>query len=386
MPVTRQTMTPCHRVEIGTVSQNSSTVSQLPDLLNWSGSIEQGIAIFKDYKRRLFFAWGNSLIQILRSNSVLGRPLAVKARALPQDAFHRFLTAPVVVDCLEEVVDGECTAEKMSLLGDALDAEYYRLSDRKREHGRTVWTALGDYRSSEDGADYQAPLVAGIIPLDCRSPLAQGEELNRFYGPFVDFTSLETQKILNGLNEAVAGISQSSHQVTDFIRLFTRVIIVRKNENSPHQVGSRSFSRYIGATIIENPLASATDAVALADSLLHEAIHHLLYSEELQRPFVSRLDLAKSFTVVSPWTGREINLRQYLHACFVWFGLWRFWNLCSDSAVFPEARVRGNAQRAARGFGSTPVLDRISQVLRFVSPDLQSSISRMQTVVLEEVA
>ncbi|HWP42266.1 MAG TPA: HEXXH motif-containing putative peptide modification protein [Blastocatellia bacterium] len=370
-------------------------ISQLPGLLSWTERGESYAALARNHEKRLFIAWGNALVQIYRLNTDLGRSLTIKARALPQDSFRRFLTAPAVVHTILGEVSGDFTQETISFLADALDAEDQRLTGRAGP-GRALWTALGDWHicdqtvgdpdalSATTAKVFQAPLVAGHIPLDYKSPFVRNEEMTRFYGPYAAFTDVEVQRALSGLDAAAEGISQSSSRAIEFIKLFTRVIVARKNSDRPDRAGSRSFSRYIGATIIENPHDSTTDAAALADSLVHEAIHHMLYSEELQRPFASDAGLAKSFHVLSPWSGRRLNFRQYLHACVVWFGLWAFWSLCADSAAFPEEEVRSHIRRAAHGFSQGPLLDCLSPVLEYASPELQSAISEMQQVVSRE--
>ena len=123
------------------------------------------------------------------------------------------------------------------------------------------------------------------------------------------------------------------------------------------------------------------DEVPIADSLVHEAIHSFIYVVEEEQPFIPDRAAAETVKLISPWSGRALELHAFLHACFVWFGMWQFWRRALGSGVFPEARARRWMARSRAGFDHPSLLDdlhgvsaHVSQATRAVLFDLVQAV------------
>lgn|GEM_PF-6922508 len=121
--------------------------------------------------------------------------------------------------------------------------------------------------------------------------------------------------------------------------------------------GSYSQPDLIGTSTIMNVHSSEATPWYLADALVHETIHCYLFTIEQATGdslyYKKTKDLG--LTIQSPWTGRDIEVHFFVHACFVWFGLFHFW----DQYVKFNAQNRKEGvvfqQRALKGFTSTPL-------------------------------
>ena len=80
-------------------------------------------------------------------------------------------------------------------------------------------------------------------------------------------------------------------------------------------------------------------------------IHSLLYTVELDEPFILDREAVENMRIKSPWTGAELPVHSFLHACLVWFGLWQFWSLALHNSRFSmDHRVQEQLQGAEVGF------------------------------------
>jgi hypothetical protein len=87
-------------------------------------------------------------------------------------------------------------------------------------------------------------------------------------------------------------------------------------------------------------------------------MHSFLFAIEFKEgPFVRDMEAAWSVKTPSPWTGFELDLHAYIHASFVWFGLFRFWSLAKKLRRFDQEQVRELASTAAIGFMKETLTD-----------------------------
>jgi HEXXH motif-containing protein len=121
------------------------------------------------------------------------------------------------------------------------------------------------------------------------------------------------------------------------------------------------------------------DSLKLANALVHEAIHSLLYMVELMEPFYVFED--RAFEVASPWTGNLLSLRSYVHACFVWFGLWNFWRAAIGSDALTGDEACGYVLRPSSGFKNGAFGETAAVLRRYVKPQLFEAIQVMQDTV-----
>ena len=327
-------------------------IQHLPHVLAWSQPNDPIVVnIHNDYVKDVLLLWGAKLMRVKQSDLALAQSLADKAKRLPQSSLKRFLLAPEVSRAL---TFGSNDDQVIEFLGKGLDAELIRAGMEG-----LIAKAQTDLEKHHKGGE-EVSLVPQIaeIPVDASGRFARSEKLAKLYGPYVEFTADEMRLILSKTDQAVKGIAQASPPTFTFIQLFTQVIVARKNGARPVQSISRSFSQFIGATVIENPQNETTDAELLAEALIHESIHHMLFGLEIRRPFVSDDSATETFRIVSPWTGNKLKLRQYLHACLVWYGIWSFWVLCETSSGFSKEQVSRSIARISAGFRKGSLLRR----------------------------
>jgi HEXXH motif-containing protein len=119
----------------------------------------------------------------------------------------------------------------------------------------------------------------------------------------------------------------------------------------------------------------------LIDALVHESIHSLLYLIEAREPFYLSSDARQACIARSPWSGRSLSLHSYVHACFVWFGLWNFWHQAPRSCQTTVARTRLE-DRARRGFRPR-LLSALADGESLVAPAVHCAVTEMEDTVLE---
>jgi HEXXH motif-containing protein len=118
----------------------------------------------------------------------------------------------------------------------------------------------------------------------------------------------------------------------------------------------------------------------LVDALVHESIHSLLYLVEAREPFYLSSVARRAYTARSPWTGRDLSLHSYVHACFVWFGLWNFWRQASRDAE--AAIIQNELANRARGGFRPRLLAALGDGETLVAPAVRGAVAAMEACVL----
>src|SRR5260370_18494033 len=105
-------------------------------------------------------------------------------------------------------------------------------------------------------------------------------------------------------------------------------MICGKEPAPSQQFSTGATTQYVGRTFITNPHVHSVDIVDLAEALVHEGIHALLFMEELQRSWGDIPELRDGVRrVESPWTGNSLSLSSFFQAGFSWYWLADFWAL-----------------------------------------------------------
>ena len=232
-------------------------------------------------------------------------------------------------------------ANFIGYLEDSVSAENVR-NDGSLKLDRPVWTSKRDLRfESHDGrtrCSYTAPVVDDTIVVDALSPTAR----RRSDGSLIESTfdcrhlASRAQDLATRLHDGLAfilGLCPITHRL---IVTHLNVIVMQDDpKNGSHAtISGRSFP---GQAIFRN-LPTRINSEMLVDSLIHEAIHSYLYAVEQKRPWLK--DIQDNGVIRSPWTNNELRIDSYLHACFVWFGLFSFWRKALEieahySAAYP---------------------------------------------------
>jgi hypothetical protein len=187
---------------------------------------------------------------------------------------------------------------------------------------------------------------------------------------------------LSRLEAAMRGIHAMDPGVAAFVQRFTLVANVLVDSETP-KFTSGSTSQYIGRSLFCNAHLPGVDAELMAESLVHEAIHSLLYMHEVcERWILDEAVISREAIVQSPWSGAMLLLRPFLQACFVWFGLTRFWSRAQHSSSFRPERIEARLATARGGFLKGPLDERIGGYVPNVDPTVIELVRAMQEIVV----
>lgn len=359
-------------------------IEEIPIVLSWQGGQPLLSALHATYVERLLEHLGLAMARIAEIDRRRGERLLSAVRELPDESLTRILTAP---ETSYRLLWPSChrTEGVASFLEQSIHAERARLDGSCRADTE-IWTALGDLRCAPEGTRLIATPLAGMMPVDFESPFSRAVEAawGSAAAPVRDaFTGEEQRVVSERLAAAWIGIGRSSRSVQDFVLAFTKVLVVQKEAT---QAGFSSNSRddRIGRSALRNPQLATVDEVDLADSLVHEAIHSLLYlHEHHHRWFRNAALYSPEERVRSPWSGNRLPVRYWFHACFVWYGLLHFWCAALASDAFrSRGRVRAALMRAARGFLGPPITARLAEWRADIDPLLLETIDLLQAHVI----
>jgi hypothetical protein len=233
----------------------------------------------------------------------------------------------------------------------------------------------------------KAPCLVDDIPIDFFSPnvqhakLTSGSEMTKSleYG---DYSDEEVARVSGRLQEALCLVGKVSTQATQLIREFVKVVIPLKVGNG---VGSTSQPRFPGRVLVRG--IERSSPASIASALIHESIHQLLYILEWGGEFVMPpAQSEEKPKVQSLWTGRDLVLHSFIHACFVWYGLARFWSLPTVSEAFEKGDIDTELTRCLSGFmGANPiqVLEPHAGRLRYDVTSVAATLQGRLTQVIE---
>lgn len=228
------------------------------------------------------------------------------------------------------------------------------------------------------------------LPLDVASTFALtvdvvGSRLRRDT-PGPPLTPAELQATLLLLEEACVEIARGVGPAWRVVRDFTKVVMLLPDEAAPTQFSSGSSGQFVGRTVLSNPHLPTVTPVHLAEALVHEAMHSVLYMDEQHDDWVLDPALyAGPMRIASPWTGNPLPLRPFLQACFVWYGLLSFWSTALGRCRFDRECVRERIAVAASGFLRGDLLAHVREVKDRLAPPLIGAVAEMQSRVCAAV-
>jgi HEXXH motif-containing protein len=246
---------------------------------------------------------------------------------------------------------------------------------------------LGDGHIDAEGKLVLGPQVAELMPLDFDSPYSRLLDLTGdaylVPDPRPPLAGDELEEVLDRLATVRSALAATSPLLLRFVVRFTKVLILQKDSTQPFSSGSNGD--YVGRSVIANPQVAST--AALADAVVHEAIHSLLYMQEEQQPWVLDQSLyTPTPCVVSPWSGRTLPVRPFVQACFVWYGLANFWAMAASSGGFEPAHAQPFFARAVSGFLKGSLLDRLGAHQPSISVNILECIHEMQARIASSLA
>jgi hypothetical protein len=368
---------------------------RLPLILSWQSPPGDADAIHGHYVRhcvRNMDTWLAQSCPAELATTFQQRPLRGLYDDLPARSRERFVTAPETCRRLTFSA-GPPRRGTVGFVSNSLWAEHCRVSPQHHEVAEPLWTALGDVCFSPRLARRSvgrrprgrmrqlcAPRVADTIVLDAISPYSYVTTSD--VSDETTHSPEEVRHLGARLNEAVMGMGAVSPSARHVLSVATKVIAMRKDARHPTRFDSASWGVHVGKIELTNAHLELVTISMLADGLVHEAIHALLDMLEVMDPFYVDAQAALKFSMISPWSGRSLQAPVYLHACFVWFGLWCFWCLAREADVFLGRDVERLLARTAAGFRSGLVLSRLSPIRRYLAPEVVHAIESVEATVL----
>ena len=367
--------------EVNSRAMYKAVTEQIPQILSWSDSANV-LASLKALDRATSERrWVSALDHVARYDAALAKKMRGCFSSMSPDGRLRFVTAPETIYRISRLRG----APKMSIthLCGFLNGEL-AFEDPQATTSKPHWTALGDFRSAVSsgteagGGSYRAPQFAEGVPIDFYSP---NRDCARETGPqadHLDYSDDETQQIHERLAEAYGQICAVSPCAGELVRKFTKVVIAFKE---PDHGTSTSQCDFPGRVLLGG--VELSSPVRLASSLVHESIHQLLYILEYQGGFVVDFPRQEeNITIKSAWSGRNLDVYAYIHACFVWYGLSCFWARAASSAAFEAEAVQKELSACAAGLREGNPLDRFGDHAGFIRFDTMRAARSLQPRLL----
>jgi hypothetical protein len=364
------------------------TIEKIPDVLTWTTGESVMRHIYESYVEELSRALGQ-LMNRLQHQGYDTTQLQNQLDLSSDTAFLRVLTAPET--SYRIIYKDSCTlSEAADFIQRSLQSEMAR-EGSTTEFKDDIWTPYGDMCFRSDGSVFRFPQISGPMPLDFGSPLVAKVDLggpgNSMAEVRAPFDTSEVELIIERLNLACQGIHAACPQLLDFVLTFNKVVISVKDPAEPNRFSSGSTTQYVGRTFFTNPHVDSVDIVDLAEALVHEGIHAVLFMDELRHPWGDIAELRDGVRRVgSPWTGNSLSLSSFLQACFVWYGLAHFWALALRERAFDPQRIKQRFIQAVCGFLGGPLVQNLETFLPGIYPEVVETIQKMQARVVNAFA
>jgi hypothetical protein len=356
----------------------------MPDVLQWGKASQAGLdAVFGAYVARVDEEIGRALGRCERRDKALAHRLIARLETVPARDFLRVALAPdFTYRLFWQHPDAPMVCK---FLEQALHVEAVVSGTEKAE--RDMWTALGDIKALRTGGIIQGATIPGLPALDVDSPNTRSSKWgpdrpinSNGYGPLSNDVR---PMVLDRLATAWDQVAVVNEVVAKFVARFVQVILLR-GLDSASGFASGSDARHAGLMILDNPHSQHVSDIMLTETIVHEAMHSLLYMTIHEMPWGPGDSCAFTSTrVISPWSGTPLTVDSFLHACFVWYGVLHFWSGALPITALSDAdQVRGRVARSVEGFLGAPLLDNLCKDDRkAVRKDIGCAIVTMQSRV-----
>jgi hypothetical protein len=353
--------------KVGYLGDAMNPLQMLPFFLTWELEPDLPDRVLGEYVQilnELFFRWlGRS------DDHGVCTPDVLRARyeSLPAGSRARFLTTPTVAAALLHRGNPDPTSVVLCLTT-SLTTEEGRIDALVSKTASRLESARPVPLSVEGIIVEAAEPTTEIIPL----PTLVGQALH---------SSAEIEFILLRLSRCLGRIATVNPTTSITVRRALKVIRVRKDATDPFAFSSSSWPQVTGLAALVNAHRPEINDDWVTDALVHEAIHSLLNMAELGAPLYRSQAAANEYRAVSPWSGRVLKMHSYVHACFVWFGLWCFWSLAEESGALEASAAEPFRCRAHRGFQGGDLLTALGEGRQFLSDEVVDAIDTIQQIV-----
>lgn len=358
-------------------------LNQLHRIFAWSGESPE-LATLRGRYDALLEQRLALLLDRVADEGGLAEVVADHLRALGSEDRRALLSTPEV--SYRILWGGDTTpADAVAFLG-ALAEDL-----RRPEEGESMTNPVRYARRPEvrapDGSVAGLWPWAAELPIDAGSPYARTVDVAgtsiRIPVPQEPYTAAELTPALAKLVDAATGVQRAAPAAWSMARSFTTMLLLLPDRDAPTQFSSGSSGQFVGRSVIANAHLAKVQPGHVAEALVHEAIHGVLYMDEQHDPWVLDSGLyAGPMRIASPWTGNPLPLRPYLQACFVWYGLLSFWARALTAGEFDRGVVRERIEVAASGFLRGDLLERVEPVASRLAPELLDAVAALQGSVL----
>lgn len=362
-----------------------SSILSMADVLTWSESDRVLEMVHGSWVTLMQHAMSRFLERVGTVDGSLAAARRGAISRLPPDAFERLLLAPETVFRL---LPGRpaLPSETVEFLTRSTWAELAR-SGRPVQVDETCWTALGDGCVHPDGSYEAGEYLEAFMPIDLYSPYSRDIDLTgdeyRLADARPPMSNLDRQTLMVRLASVQRGLQRTSATIHGFVARFTKVLVLQRDDTQSFSSGSNGD--FVGRSVIAN--AHTVTEADIADGIVHESIHALLYMQEEQQPWVLDDSLYQPIPrIISPWSERKLPVRPFLQACFVWYGLLHLWALAGQQGTFDAARARLLFKRAATGFLRGSLTDALAPYRDGLTDDVVAVIGEMQSRVQDALA
>jgi hypothetical protein len=128
--------------------------------------------------------------------------------------------------------------------------------------------------------------------------------------------------------------------------------------------------------VMINPSVAIGKPELLTDGLVHESIHCAIDHCEFVAPILTVVQTDAA--IISPWTGRRLDLATFIHASFVWYGLVHFWTLATARHTEPTPGAREMLAIARKGFLAAHPSVLLAPFVALLNPEVVRAVGEMQ--------
>ncbi len=357
--------------------QNAYTaiLRKIPDIFAWEESTEHVVEVKMLAQSVAFRRLGSCFDHIGRHNDGLLNSMRNLFDRLTLRCKLRFATAPETFFRITRLY--KHPAESIVFLCNALNAEaaYCGLGPWKAGYS----TALGDFYALAPNDDLapleivSAPRLANAIPIDFASPNTIGVQESKVKKDYLQYSKEEETLVCDRLNEVFELIQRTNPAAAKLAKEFVKVIIPLKPAVGH---GSTSQSRFPGRVLLSG--VEKSGMAAIASAIVHESMHQFLYILEQSGAFVVQDPDANAARAKSLWTGRDLPLHSFIHACFIWYGLSNFWLQAQSHSTFDPRSVQQELNRSISGFRQGNPTDTLASCAGMVRYDVSKIASGLR--------
>lgn len=352
----------------------NSVYADVLDVLRWRPRPDLHDRLQAGLRARLAERWAQQCDRFVRAG--VGRELVERSQGVTPEGWDRIFTAPSIAHQLLHRPPTD-----LRLMLHAVRAELCR-HDPPRRLDEPVWSAMGDLYLPAGRLDpaqlrphiwepwhadrpYAAARIDERTIVDFESPHAT-KRMDGIVTEYEPYTPGQKRALILKFRAGMDRIRQLK-PVAALVTGHTRSFVLRRD---PSRTGwsNSSYELFIGRVVCVNPERRAVDLAEITETIVHESIHSFIYVIEEDHPLIPDRDASHDVTARSEWSGRKLQLHAFVHACFVWYGLWQFWQQAEHAGVFPRDVAQKKATEARHGFLQPELCESLRRVRPWLSP------------------